>query len=55
MQKPKLELNTSQVITQKITEQLVLIRHNLVDLQVNFYEVKHNIRDIKLELNRLKA
>ena len=51
MQKPRLELNTSQVITQKITEQFVLIKHDLVSLLINFNEIKHDLKDIKLDLN----
>jgi len=48
MQKPRLELNQS--IEQKITEQLVLIRHDLVTLLINFNEIKHDLKDIKLKL-----
>ena len=48
MQKPRLELNQS--VEQKITEQLVLIKHDLVSLLINFNEIKHDLKDIKLKL-----
>lgn len=48
MQKPRLELNQS--IEQKITEQLVLIKYDLISLLINFNEIKHDLKDIKLKL-----
>lgn len=50
MQKPRLKLELNQSIEQKITEQLVLIKHDLVSLLINFNEIKHDLKDIKLKL-----
>lgn len=50
MQKPRLDLTQSISVQQKITEQLVLIKHDLVTLLINFNEIKHDIKDIKLKL-----
>lgn len=50
MQKPRLELTQGISVQQKITEQLVLIKHDLVTLLINFNEIKHDLKDIKLKL-----
>ncbi len=50
MQKPRLDLTQSISVQQKITEHLVLIKHDLVTLLINFNEIKHDIKDIKLKL-----
>lgn len=52
MQKPRLEINMSQIITQRMTEQLTLSKHDLVTLLINFNDIKHDLKDIKTRLKR---
>lgn len=50
MQKPRLELSAELTLEEKITEQLFLIKYDLVTLLFNLNEIKHDIKDIKLKL-----